>query len=192
MSIESIDLTTGAITRVFDAPPGAWIDSMSVAPDGRELVMAYFPAPTAPGTPSQQNLFIFPLDGSHPPQALMPTAHGGGNQYHQPSWSQDGKYIYYSHVDFNAPTVVAGQHFSFYEIYRMAYPGGTPEKLADAAYWPRLSGDGTRLAYVTLDPVDGTNKLFTANPDGTAASQVRSVRDICPIDHRRAPDQQGR
>ncbi len=34
------------------------------------------------------------------------------------------------------------------------------------------SRDGARLAYVTLSPVDGTNKLFVANPDGSGAYQV--------------------
>jgi Tol biopolymer transport system component len=174
MSIQSLDLSTGKITTIFDAPPHSWIDFMSVAPDGRQLVMSYFPAPpaNAPSTLGQQNLFILPSDGSNQPKALMPTLQGAGDQYRQPAWSPDGKYIYYSHVDFNAPARVSGQNFSFYEIYRMAYPGGVAEKLADAAYWPRLSLDGSLLVYVTLDPVDGTNKLFVANPDGSGAHPV--------------------
>ena len=74
----------------------------------------------------------------------------------------------------------------FYETYRMAYPGGQPEKLADEAFWPRLSRDGARLAYVTLDPVDGSNKLFVANGDGSGAYQVALVRSVRAAHHRRS------
>ena len=135
--------------------------------------MAYLP-PRQNGSasgPGQQALYTMPLDGSQPPQLLF-TPPSGGDQYYQPVWSPDGKYIYYSHVDYNAPPKVPGQHFGYYEIFRMSYPGGQPEKIADQAYWPRLSSDGARLAFVTLSPVDGTNKLFVANPDGTGAYEV--------------------
>ena len=173
MSIQALDLMTGDITTIFQAPDTAWIDFASVSPDGNELVMAYLPprGGNTSGGPGQQALYILPLDGSQPPQLLFAPP-STGDEYYQPTWSPDGKYIYYSHVDFNAPTRVQGQHFGYYEIYRMAYPGGQPEKIADQAYWPRLSSDGARLAYVTLSPVDGTNKLFVANPDGTGAYEI--------------------
>ena len=127
-----------------------------------------------PSSPGQQGLYTVALDGSSAPQLLFPSA-SEGDQYFQPTWSPDGQYIYYSHTDFSAPTKVAGQHFAYYEIYRMQYPGGQPQKVAEKAYWPRLSRDGARLAYVTLDPVDGSNKLFVANPDGSGAYQVNLI-----------------
>jgi Tol biopolymer transport system component len=130
-------------------------------------------------TNGQQAIYSMPVDGSQPPQLLFqPTS--SGDQYFQPVWSPDGKYIYYSHVDYSAPPKIPGQHFAYYETYRIAYPGGQPEKLADEAYWPRLSRDGARLAYVTLDPVDGTNKLFVANPDGSGAYQVALTGQYVP------------
>ena len=173
MSIQALDLKTGDITTIFQAPATAWIDFMSVSPDGRQLLMAYLP-PRAGNTsngPGQQAIYIMPLDGSQPPQQLLAPP-SSGDEYFQPAWSPDGRYIYFAQVDYSAPPRVQGQHFSYYEIYRMAYPGGQPEKVADRAYWPRLSRDGARLAFVTLDPVDGSNKLFVANPDGTGAYQV--------------------
>ncbi len=173
MSINALDLSTGVITTVFQAPDTAWIDFMSVSPDESQLVMAYLPPrdTTPAGTKGQQGLYTLPLDGSGGPQLIL-TPPSAGDQYFQPTWSPDGKYIYFSVVDYNAPPQVQGQHYSYYEAYRMAYPGGEVEKMAEEAYWPRLSRDGARLAFVTLDPVDGSNKLFVANGDGSGARQV--------------------
>lgn len=181
MSILALDLATGEITTIFQAQDTAWIDFASVSPDGKELVMAYLPPKVSGAAPTngQQAIYTMPVDGSQAPQLLFqPTS--SGDQYFQPVWSPDGKYIYYSHVDYSAPPKVPGQHFAYYETYRIAYPGGQPQKLADEAYWPRLSRDGARLAYVTLDPVDGTNKLYVANPDGTGAYQVALTGQYVP------------
>lgn len=181
MSIQALDLATGSVTTVFQAPPTAWIDFVTVSPDAKQLVMAYLPGRgSGTGTNAgQQALYTMPLDGSQPPQLLFAPP-SNGDQYFQPTWTPDGKYIYFAHVDYSAPPKVPGQHFAYYEIYRMAYPGGQPQKLADEAYWPRLSRDGARLAYVTLDPVDGTNKLFVANPDGSGAYQVNLSGQYVP------------
>jgi Tol biopolymer transport system component len=106
-----------------------------------------------------------PVDGSGPPQLLFspPTK---DDEYFQPDWSPDGKYIYFSHVNFQqAP--MPEQHYPIYEIFRMAYPDGQPEKLVEQAYWPRLSADSSSLVYVSLDPFNGKNKLFVANADGS-------------------------
>ncbi len=172
-SIQALDLTSGNITTIFQAPNNAWLDFVSVAPDGKQLLMAYMPPRDDPtfAYPGQQLLFTMPLDGSQAPQLLFPPP-GNGDQYYQPVWSPDGNYIYFSHTDLKALPQEQGQHYPNYEVLRMAYPGGQPEKIADQAVWPRLSDDGARLAYVTLNPMDGTNQLFVANPDGTGARQV--------------------
>jgi Tol biopolymer transport system component len=54
----------------------------------------------------------------------------------------------------------------------MAYPNGVPEKIADQAFWPRLSPDSSRLAYISFDPATGANKLYFANSDGSGAQEV--------------------
>lgn len=175
MSVQALDLTTGAETTIFQAPTGAWIDFASVSPDGKQLIMAYLP-PRDNNTPStttaQQGLYVMPLDASKPPQLLF-NSPSANYQYYQPVWSPDGKSIYFAMVDYGAPPSSPSQHYPDYQVFRMPYPAGQPVKLADQAYWPRLSSDGARLAYVTLDPNDGTNKLFVANADGSGAYQVQ-------------------
>jgi Tol biopolymer transport system component len=172
-SIQALDLQNGNIATIFQAPNNSWIDFVSVSPDGTQLIMAYLPPRdnSSSTKPGQQALYTLPLDGSQPPQLLFQPP-SDGDQYYQPVWSPDGKYIYFAHVDYNAPPKVQGQHYAYYEIYRMAYPGGQPQKIADQAYWPRLSDDGARLAFVTLSPLDGSNQLYVANADGSGAYQV--------------------
>jgi len=171
--VQALDLSDGTITTIFQAPNGAWVDFVSVSPDNTQLVMAYMPPRDDPlsASPGQQALYTMPLDGSQGPRLLLQPP-SNGDQYFQPVWSPDGTYVYFSHVDFNAPPKLQGQRYGYYEIYRMRYPDGGLEKLADQAYWPRLSGDGARLAYVRLSPLDGSNQLFVANPDGSGAYQV--------------------
>ncbi len=103
------------------------------------------------------------MDGSGSPELLIipPTDQ---DQFSQPIWSPDGKYVYFAHINY--------QSMATYEIMRMVYPDGSLEKVVDHAYWPRLSEDGTRLLYVSLDPQSGMNLLFFANADGTDAHQV--------------------
>jgi Tol biopolymer transport system component len=168
LSIDVLDLLTGAITTIFEGPDISWINYVTVSPDEKKLIMSYS-APPQNQSSTSLLLYVLPLDGSTQPQLLVlpPTIY---DQYLQAEWSPDGEYIYYVHTNYqNQP---AQQHYPNYEIFRMAYPDGVPEKVADEAFWPRLSPDATRLAYISMDPVSGTNKLFLANADGSNVQEV--------------------
>ena len=166
-SLQLLDLTTGDNATIFRAPPSAWIYYASVSPDQKQLAISYVP-PSQTDTPSNRSLYRIPLDGSTPPQPLFapPTP---DDHYTQVEWSPDGKYIYFAHYNHNES---GGQPYEVYEIFRMANPDGTPEKMVERAYWPRLSSDGTKLLYVSLDPVSGLNELFTANADGSNPQKI--------------------
>ncbi len=159
-SIQSLDLVTGEVNTLFQAPKGSWVDAVAVAPDAPVLIMSYRPPDSTSG---QTVLYSMSPNASQPPQPLFlpPT---NKDQYTQPYWSPDGKYIYFAHVNYE---------ISFtYDIMQMAYPNGQPEPLIKDAYWPRPSADGTRLVYVALDPESGANSLFISSADGTNAQQV--------------------
>lgn len=168
-SIQMLDLATGTIATIFSAPPGAWIYYVTISQDAKQLVMSYEPAPQ-PGSASNRILYSMPLDASAPPQPLL-TPPTSDDHYTQVEWSPDGKYIYYVH--YNHETQEQGQFYETYEIFRMTYPNGEPEKIVDRAFWPRLSADSSELVYVSLDPVSGLNELFIANADGSNPQQVR-------------------
>ena len=162
INIQALDLATGQLVTVFRASPEGWSDGVVVTPDKKTLTLAYLPPTKAPYG-GQELLYRMPLDSSEAPQLLV-TPSTSTDQYFQPAWSPDGKYIYFAHLDI--------QSMATYEIMRMAYPDGKPEKLVDHAYWPRISNDGTRLVYVALDPQTGVNSLFVANADGTGPHQI--------------------
>jgi Tol biopolymer transport system component len=168
LSINILNLLTGVIATSFQGPELSWIYYVTVSPDGTQLIMSYS-APPQSHNPINQDLYILPLDGSKPPQLLIapPTQY---DQYIQVEWSPDGKYIYYVHNNYQNQLI--GQHYPIYELYRLAYPVGQPEKIADQAFWPRLSPDGSRLVYVSMDPTTGKNKIFLANADGSNAEEV--------------------
>jgi Tol biopolymer transport system component len=157
VNIQVLNLTTGDITTVFQTPVGGWIDAVAVSPDDKQLMLSYTP----PGAGGQNALYIMPLDGSQTPQLLFDPP-SVDDRYFQPEWSPDGKYIYCVQYNYKTTTI--------YSLMRVAYPGGTLEKLADNAYWPRTSGDGSSLVYVS--PAFGVNTLFVSNSDGSGAHQI--------------------
>jgi Tol biopolymer transport system component len=168
LQIQSLDLVTGEVTTIFDAPKYSWIYYISVSPDNTQLVMSYNPPPG--DNQVDQDIYVMPVDGSQPPQRLFtpPTLE---DDYIEVEWSPDGKYIYVTHVNYYIPPA-EGQIYPLYTIYRKAMPDGELEKVVEKAYWPRLSPDSTRIAYVTVDLFTPGNKLFVADADGSNAQEV--------------------
>jgi hypothetical protein len=176
LAIKQLDLASGDLYTLFQGPEMAWIYSMAVAPDASRLVMSYTP-PYAKGVQPIQMLYQMPLDGSAQPQALFPIA-DPADQYLQPEWSPDGKYLYYTHVNYRATP--KDQHYPNVEVFRILFPDGKPEKIADKAFWARFSRDGKRLAYIYSDTDTGKNKLFVADPDGKNAVEVAMSGAVVP------------
>jgi Tol biopolymer transport system component len=168
MTIQMLDLQTGGVSTIFQAPDKAWIYALTVSPDNKQLVMSYAPAP-GQGSFGNPALYMLPIDGSQPPQLLFspPTK---DDEYFQPVWSSDN-HIYFSHAHYAGPSKNGGQNQDL-EVYRMALPDGPPEKIAGQAFWSNISADSKQLVYVSIDPVHGTNKLILANPDGTNAHEL--------------------
>jgi len=168
LQIQVLNLVTGEVITIFDAPEYSWIYYITVSPDTKQLIMSYSPPPG--DNPVDQDLYIMPLDGSKSPQLLFtpPTAE---DDYVEVEWSPDGKYIYFTHVNYHIPPE-PGQIYPLYEIYRMTFPDGKPEKIAEKAYWPRLSHDSTHITYVSVDLFARGNKLFVAAANGSNAHEV--------------------
>jgi Tol biopolymer transport system component len=162
VSIQSLNLETGDLVTIFQVPQRAWVEAAAVSPDLQTLILSYSPPMETPYG-GQTSLYRLSVDGSEPPQLLI-VPQTQDDLYSQPTWSPDGKYVYFVHTYYQSTVV--------YEIMRIAYPDGKPEKLIDQAYWPRISDDGSLLVYVSLEPESGKNELFFADADGTDAHQV--------------------
>ena len=163
IGIRKLDLITGEITPVFTTSGDDWIFYASVSPDARQLVMSYTPPRQLESAPNR-GLYIMPLDAGAQPRPLF-TPPTSDDHYVQAEWSPDGNYVYYAH--YNANDKTDAQFNPPYDIFRIAYPDGEPEKIADHAFWPRISSDSNRLVYISLDPVTGSNELVIANADGS-------------------------
>ena len=169
LEIQVLDLLTGEVTTIFDAPKYSWVYYISVSPDHKQLLMTYSPPP-GDNEPPDQNIYIMPLDGSQPPKPLF-TPPTKEDDYVEVEWSPDGKYIYFSHANFQI-TPQPDQIYPLYDVYRMAYPDGKPERIVEKAFWPRLSSDSSELAYISVDLFLRENKIFISDSDGKNAHEV--------------------
>ena len=177
LQIQILDLVTGEVTTIFDAPKYSWIYYIAVSPDNTELLMSYSPPPG--DNPVDQDIYTMPLDGSKPPKLLF-TPTKKEDDYIEVEWAPDGKYIYMTHVNYEIPPE-PGQVYPFYTIYRMEYPDGQLEKVVEKAYWPRISPDSSKITYVSVDLFRSGNNLYIANVDGSNPQEV-------PITSPRIPD----
>lgn len=168
LQIQVLNLVTGEVTTIFDAPKYSWIYYVTVSPDNTQVVMSYSPPPG--DNPVDQDLYIMPLDGSQPPKLLF-SPPSKEDDYVEVEWSPDGKYIYFTHVNFQI-TPQPDQIYPLYEIYRMSFPDGKPEKVADKAFWPRVSSNSSHIAYISVDLFLRENKLFIADSNGKNAHEV--------------------
>jgi Tol biopolymer transport system component len=174
--IQVLDLNTGKVTTIFDAPKDSWVQYITVSPDHTQVLMSYS---TPPGeSPAGQDLYIMPLDGSQLPQLLFPPPSEEVNDI-EAEYSPDGKYIYFTR--FKPVTLELGQVYPPYEIYRAALPDGQPELLAEKAFWPRPSADSSYLAYVSIDLFSlWNNKLILDEVNGNRAQQVTLQNPVPP------------
>jgi Tol biopolymer transport system component len=166
-TVQMLDLASGTMTTILSIP-GAWAYYATLSPDEKWLVMSYIP-PKQSNSSSGRSLYVIPLAASTEAQPLFasPTPN---DHYIQVEWSPDGKYLYYVH--YNSQIRMAGQLDPVYDILRMRYPDGEPEKIADHAFWPRVSSDSSKLVYIFVDPDTAKNELFVANADGSNSQRV--------------------
>ena len=160
LSIQSLDLVTGGITTIFQGPEISWVYYATVSPDQKQLIMSYS-SPPENQNPVNELLYTLPVDGSTTPQffVLPPTIF---DRYIQAEWSPDGKYIYYVHSNYqNQPLE---QHYPIYEILRVAYPNGQPEKVADQAFWPGYRRTDRIWSIFRWTPIPGKTKYSLPTP----------------------------
>jgi Tol biopolymer transport system component len=161
--IEVLDLGSGEVTTVFTAPAYGVIYDLALSPDGRQLLMSYSPPAEDVGI-SYRGIYVMPFDRSAPPRQLFAPANPGDESF-QVEWSPDGKYIYYTNFNYEAPPR-EDSIFPLYTIYRISYPDGAPEKIAENSLWTRASPDSSQIAYVQYVGSSLKNELYVANADG--------------------------
>lgn len=170
--LSQLDLATGALTTLFPLPDEGWITSAALAPDGQTLVMAYAPPPPAGEVQlGYTDLYLLPVGKTEPQVVLART--DPQESFFSPLWSPQGDYPYFAHFQPLREENGTPPPFPYlYTIERLAYPGGAPEVIVTNAFWPALSPDGAKLAFVGSDPDTFLNDLFIANADGSELTKL--------------------
>jgi len=179
-NLAKLDLESGELTQLFHAPDQAWVTSASISPDDQKIVIAYAPPP-APGEIQfgYSSLYQLPADGSGEPQLLLERA-DPKEAYGSPFWSPDGRYLYYVHL--RSTQAESGSSLTEYAIERLAYPAGKPEMIVDAAFWPRLSPDGSKLVYITYNSASFSNALYVTDADGKNSTLILPSETFSAVD----------
>jgi len=183
--VSFVDLVTGQLQRVFSPqdPSAAWANGASESPDGKNIVIAYAPPPAEGDVQfGYTRLYLLPSDGSAAPRPfLIPGS--PEESYFDPSWSPQGDSIVYAHLEhFAIPNTTPQQYGFTYTIERASYPDGQIQVLAHNGFWPRLSLDGSRLVYVSIDPNTGATTPVVCQADGSDPHVVSTPAEFQTVD----------
>lgn len=172
------DLVTGEATTLFAVPANGWLSQMDVSPDGSQIVMAYAPPPADDETQfGYSTLYVMLADGETEPRPLIERA-SPEEIYFNPVWAPDSRTIYYSHV-----VPEGGDSFAYsVTLERLDFVTGEVEVITDDAIWPRVSPDGSKIAYVTSDPQTLENDLVVADAGGANAVHLALPETFTAVD----------
>jgi Tol biopolymer transport system component len=181
-----LDLSTGETNILFQAPERSLLNAADVSPDGARIILAYSSPPQEGKVQfGYSQLYIMPSDGSDQPELFRAGDHPD-EALHHPIWSPDGQSIYYTHLyrrDADEPA-------RNYRIEKVSLSGGV-EVIVDDALWPRLSPDGSMLAYLTFDPGQSTNELYLTDLTNQSATPIITADEFPTVDaHQFSPDGQ--
>jgi Tol biopolymer transport system component len=184
VNLTLLDMNSGQIVPVFHVLAGASLGAAIISPDGKQLLLSYAPPPADARQNPGLSLFLLPIDGKGTPQPVFSNP-APGEDYFNPIWSLDGKWIYATHLVHGE----AGSNTSDrYSIVKISLDGQT-QKIAADAIWPSLSPDGKYISYVSAAPGSTPNELYLANIDGTNPRPLTSIDLFLAVDdHFFTPD----
>ncbi len=160
------DLATGTSQTLFEVPENAWLSHMAAAPDGSQIAMTYAPSPGANEIQfGYTSLYLLLADGRSEPRLLI-ERRAEQEVFFNPTWSPDGRQLYFSHVMPLDP-----DSFTYTTMLeQLDMTTGESTVLAEDAIWPRLSPDGRLLAYIHIDRDSLAAELVLATSDGRNAA----------------------
>ncbi|MCB8944902.1 MAG: PD40 domain-containing protein [Ardenticatenaceae bacterium] len=161
LNLVEYNLTTKQTVTLLTVPDRAWLSYAHASADGHQLVVAYAPAPPEGEIQfGYTDLYLMLREPEAVPR-LVDLASGEGETFFDPVWSPDGRFLIYAHV---FPADNSRGYVS--QLERLHQDTGEIDILANDAIWPRLSPDGTQLAYVFIHPETLVNELIVTEADG--------------------------
>ena len=174
-----LDLGSGDIHTLFQAPEKSWLFEAVVSPDGQQILLSY--APPLPGDETQfgySDLYLMPGDGSSQPQPFL-TRSDPQEAYFFTTWASDSQSVFYTHLYLIDPEAEVRAYQNDVEWASLS---GETKTIVEHALWPAVSPDGSKLAYLSADPVTFSNDLYLANPDGSEQAPVLQPGVNPPVD----------
>ncbi len=162
--------------QLTDVPLPGYARDPAWAPGGTSILYSYTPPPQ-PQSGAGRVAFTLPVADiyqlpSGGGDATLLIAHGGSaEQLETPTWSPDGRWVYFSYSALlvGSDNVISGRDFG---IARVPAAGGQREVIVTGAAFPTLSADATRLAGVRQNPEDGATTLWVGAPDGSGRRTI--------------------
>jgi len=173
-SLIRLDLSEGEGTNLFLPPENALLREVVVSPDGEQLLLAYSPPPEEGEVQfAYTDLYIMPADGSMEPSPVFQEDDSSAAYFHI-SWPEDDL-LYFARF---GPSVDDEGTITFINrIERLHISSGQRDVLVTDASWPRVSRDGTMLAYVTED-----NAFLLAGADGSNPRPILKQETFSAVD----------
>lgn len=169
-----LDLISGEESSLLAVPRDAWLSEVAASPDGQQLLLAYSPSPEQDQAQfGFTALYVMPADASGEPQLLI-AQEDPSESFFNISWPLDDM-IYYAHIALSIDDKGAVTYTS--QIERAHMPGGQAEVVVKGAAWPRLSNDGTRLAYVTE-----ADELMLSAANGSSPELLLGTESFAAVD----------
>jgi Tol biopolymer transport system component len=176
-TLMQLDLQTGKIGVLFQAPPGSRLLSAALSPDGARLALAYAAPQEGVIQLGDTDLYLLPAGSQADPQLLIART-AADESYFAPTWSPNGQTLLYSHF---YPVQVNNVPAYKYAIEQVQ-PGGKPQVLIQDGYWPVLSPDGAKILFIYVDPASFGNDLYVADADGNHKTALTFSESMPPVD----------
>jgi len=171
-AVMDFDFGSGTLEAIYFAPDSSILNNASLNPNLQDFVLAYAPPPSE-GSPQYGYSDLYRISPGESEPGLLLERPNEKDYLYGSFYGPKGEYVYFNYWfdDQNVALLIRNQ------IRRLNIGSGQVETLVEDGNWPRVSPDGTMLAFLTLNPnpnPDEPDTLMVANSDG---SNPRSVVD---------------
>lgn len=174
-TVARFDLASSEVETLFIPLTNAWLSHADSNPDGSEFVLAYAPPPPDGEVQLGFTQLYLLTNGDTTPRLLIEPQQPG-EIFFYPDWTDDGRFIYYSHVvqQDNAPFTTTLERFD--------RQSGESVLVAQNGIWGKVSPNGRLLAYVLVNLEAFTRELVVSEADGSNPRTLVTQEDFADMD----------
>ncbi len=178
--LSQFDVDTRATDPLFEVEPDGWINQIDFLAATNSLALSYTPPPVDETAYPFDRAGLYTLALDTPPLELQPVyvPDQADLFYFNPVWTPDGRYLFY--ITF-IPDPTARSRFDV-ALWRYELATEATLKIADDGIWPRVSPDGQKLTYITVDPETLERGLVVTDLAGDNLVQLLKIGAYFDLD----------